>query len=76
MDAHLSFYDMFSLEQLFGFVGFAVEKSCTAFVYLPVLKPLFRSNGLQKVLQKIAKNFGDKIVVRARKTGESRWQEL
>jgi ubiquinone/menaquinone biosynthesis C-methylase UbiE len=76
MDAHLSFYDMFSLEQLFGFVGFAVEKSCTAFVYLPVLKPLFRSNGLQKFLQKIAKNFGDKIVVRARKTGESRWQEL
>ena len=40
-DAHLSFYDMYGIERLLNFVGFSVKKKKTAFIYLPLLKPLF-----------------------------------
>lgn len=76
LDAHLNFYDLFSLQQLFQFVGFEFEVARTAFVYLPILKPLFRNHPLQNLLQKFLKNFGDKMIILARKTDETLWHKL
>jgi ubiquinone/menaquinone biosynthesis C-methylase UbiE len=72
-DAHLSFYDMYGIGRLLNFAGFRIEQRKTAFIYLPVLKRLFYFNGIQNLMNKLFNNFGDKIIIKARKTNQSLW---
>jgi ubiquinone/menaquinone biosynthesis C-methylase UbiE len=75
-DAHLSFYDMFSIERLSGFVGFKINQTKSVFIYLPGFKPLFYFHKLQDILQVFFKNFGDKLILKAVKIDESLWDRL
>lgn len=75
-DAHLSFYDMFSIRQLLEFAGFKAERSASVVIYLPVIKKLFHSHAVQNVLQRFFKNFGDKLIIKAVKTDETLWTKL
>jgi SAM-dependent methyltransferase len=75
-DAHLSFYDMFSITRLLGFAGFSVLKTKSVFVYLPLIKPLFYSNLVQEFLKYFLKNFGDKLILKAVKTESTLWEKL
>jgi len=75
-DAHLSFYDVLSLKQLLQFAAFKVLDLKTNFIYVPPLKPLFYSNIIQNLLQLLFKNFGDKIIIKAKKTNDSLWNSL
>ncbi len=75
-DAHLSFYDVLSLKQLLSFVGFETLEVLTSFIYFPGIKPLFYSKIIQKIMHILWKNFGDKIIVKARKTEKTLWKSI
>jgi len=75
-DLHFNFYDVYALTNLLWFTGFSVQKMKPAFIFLPVLKPLFYSDVLQKVLSLFFKNFGDKLIVKAVKSDRSFWDPM
>ncbi len=68
-DLHLNFYDTFSIVRLAQMAGFAVDMVKSSFIYFPPFKWLFMSSLVQNILSFVLPNFGDKIIIKARRKG-------
>jgi ubiquinone/menaquinone biosynthesis C-methylase UbiE len=75
-DAHLSGYDIRLLQAVLSFAGFKTIKIQTDFIHLPLLKKLFYFTFLQNILQVLLRNFGAKILIKAAKTEDNKWNKL
>jgi len=75
-DAHLNFYDVYSLKKLLEFIGFKIKIMRTNFIYVPLFKPFFASLLVQNISHFFLPYFGDKIIIKAIKTSETRWSNI